>query len=310
MFKIENKSDLNKISLTGARALSILGLLTKSPHSLEEIKNIFIENGITEKDSSDDIVRIDVNTLKHIGCEISRPSVSNKYKYVLNKNPFALKLNQTDIDILKKAYNKIKSTISIEKLVKYDIFFRKLANNITDTKTKDQILGISVLKFINTEILTSLLNDCAEKNIITLSYEAPARKTCLKKSIIADNIIFRNDKIYILGFEQNSKESSMLNIERIKKILSREHQNDKDFEKNNIIVRFKLKSFGVAGMDETEKIISATDDGYIIEGKYHNEFLAIQRLLSFGADCTVLEPEKIRQEIINKLLSIREIYND
>lgn len=310
MFKIKNKSDLNKISLTGARALSILELLTKNPRSLDEIKESFIKDGIMEKNASDDIVRIDLNTLKYIGCKISRPSGTNNYKYNLISHPFSLKLTKTDISILKKTYNKIKSSVDIQKLIKFDFLFKKLANSITDVEIKEELLGISILKSQKIELLKTLLNDCSNKNIITLSYTSPARKVSFKKSVIANNIIYRNDKIYLLGFDASSKEPSMLNLERIEEILSRQHQNNKNFEKNNVVVRFKLKSFGVAGMEETEKIISAVDDGYIIEGIYHNEFMAIQRLLSFGSDCTVLEPENIKQDVIKKLLSIREIYND
>ena len=54
----------------------------------------------------------------------------------------------------------------------------------------------------------------------------------------------------------------------------------------------------------------ADENGYIIEGEYHNDFIAIQRILSFGADCTVLEPENFKKKIIEKLKSIRREYND
>ena len=47
----------------------------------------------------------------------------------------------------------------------------------------------------------------------------------------------------------------------------------------------------------------------IVEGEYHNEFVAVQRMLSFGANCTVLEPQAIREKIIEKLKNMRKNYN-
>ena len=51
------------------------------------------------------------------------------------------------------------------------------------------------------------------------------------------------------------------------------------------------------------------ENGFIVEGKYYNEFLAAQRILSFGSACTVLEPQDFREKIIQKLKSMRNNYN-
>jgi len=310
VYRIKNKEDLNKISLTGARALIMLGLLTKAPRSFKEIKETFVNCGIMDKTSSFDTLRIDLNTLKSAGCDISRSSSSTNFKYVLKSHPYLLNLTEQDADILRKTYKKIKNKVSISKLIQFDMFFKKLAQHISDEKIKDLILGISVLKTDKIELLKELMHDCSEKNTLTLNYASPYKKLSFKKNIIAKEILFRNDKIYLLGYDEQSKESNMLKIDRIQEILQRKHDNNDNCNKSEITVKFKLKSFGVAGIEETEKIIETYIDGYLIEGKYHNEFLAIQRILSFGSDCTVLEPDNIKQSLITKLKSMREIYND
>ena len=67
----------------------------------------------------------------------------------------------------------------------------------------------------------------------------------------------------------------------------------------------------MAGILENENIVESNSDcSSIIEGNYHNEFIAIQRILSFGSACTVLEPKDIKQKVINKLLSMREVYKN
>ena len=87
MHRIVEKTELNQISLTGMRALILVGLLIKAPRSLEEIKETFINYNIMEKSHSNDIIRIDLNTLRAMGCEISRASIKTNYKYVLTKHP-------------------------------------------------------------------------------------------------------------------------------------------------------------------------------------------------------------------------------
>ena len=64
MFKPADKSELNQVSLTGLRGIVLLGLLIEAPRSLKEIREIFTELNIFEPEHSDDILRIDINTLK------------------------------------------------------------------------------------------------------------------------------------------------------------------------------------------------------------------------------------------------------
>ena len=66
------KEDLCQVSLTGVRSLILLGFLINKPHSLSEIREKFIDYNIMEESHSDDIIRIDLNTLRAMGCDITR----------------------------------------------------------------------------------------------------------------------------------------------------------------------------------------------------------------------------------------------
>ena len=61
MLVLDGKTDLNQISLTGVRALALIGLLIIAPRSLEEIRKSFINMHIMDNNHSDDILRIDLN---------------------------------------------------------------------------------------------------------------------------------------------------------------------------------------------------------------------------------------------------------
>ena len=106
MFKIAEKEELSQISLTGVRSLLLLWLLIKSPRTLDEIRDEFIKLNIMEPSHSNDILRIDLNTLRAMGCEITHATAKSGFKYILKKHPFSLNITSEEILLLKKVYKK------------------------------------------------------------------------------------------------------------------------------------------------------------------------------------------------------------
>ena len=309
MYRIVEKTELNQISLTGMRALVLVGLLIQAPRSLEEIKEAFINYNIMERSHSDDIIRIDLNTLRAMGCEISRATARTNYKYVLTKHPFELNINDGDIGILSKAYKKIKGKCNIQLLLDYDNLFKKIAEFTSNKEIKEKLYGISILKDFSIELIQVLLEDCRRKNRLKILYQKTTDDEESIKDIIVQKLVFNNDKIYLQGFNLEKQAPIILHIKRIKDIIFR-IAGDNQINFQTTKVKFHLKSFGVLELNEDENIIKSDENGYIIEGDYHNDFIAIQRILSFGSDCTVLEPENFKNKIIEKLKSIRREYND
>lgn len=307
----EEKADLCQVSLTGLRALVMLGLLSNAPRSLEDIRKKFLAKGLIEPENSYDILRIDMNTLRSMGCEISRASSKTDHKHILIKHPYGLKLTQDDIKILKRAYRIVKNCADFEILLRYHKLFKKLAQYVFDEDIKEQLYGISILKSHNTEFLEELANDCREKNTITIEYRDGGTRQTKIKNVVAQKIEMQNDKVYLFGFDTNTQESVMLLAKRIRGIISRTYDPDSVIEQKPVEVKFSLKNFNVAGIQDCEEIIESHDDmSQILKGTYHNEFIAVQRMLELGTECTVLEPEHIRQKVIDKLLLMREIYKN
>ena len=308
MLKQDLKTDLSQISLTGVRAIVLLGLLMRGPRTLDEIRQKFIEYKIMQSENSDDILRIDINTLRQMGCEISRADIKTDFKYILTKHPFTINVTSEEVEVLKKSYNKVKDTAGINILLEYDKLFRKIAEHVESEDVKQEIYGISILKSYNLDNIYELIEDCEKNRTITLLYKIPASKTDSTVTMVADKIMSKNDKIYICGMDLNKKEIVTLNIKRILKIISRKKRSD-SIDIKPIVVKFNLKDFGVSGLEETEHILEINPSGYLIEGEYYNEFWATQRILSFGSNCTVIEPENFRNKIIDVLKRIRKVYN-
>ena len=305
-----NKTDLNQISLTGTRAIVLLGLLMIAPRSMEEIKKAFISYKIMEDSNSEDVIRIDINSLKHVGCKVSRSSQKTGFKYVLGEHPFSLKLSKEDIRALKKVYGEIKKEAGIGLLIEYDELFKKIAKFVSNEKDKEALLGISVLKhYKDFNLLKEIITDCRQERVLGLKYLNPLTNKTDKKNIQTKQLVFNNDKIYLYGYDIDNKIQTVLNFKRIKQIFSRSLQGGgNDIKERSTNVKFKLENVGTEELSDEEIIIEASDNGYIVEGRYYNEFFAMQRILSFGPNCSVLEPSEFKESVIKKLKEMRDIY--
>lgn len=308
MFKIAEDTELNHISLTGARALVLIGLLSVKPRSFEEIKTNLINLKLFSENGSDDILRIDFSTVKNMGCEITRPSQKTNSKYVLTKHPFSFKLSKEEIEVIKKVYNYVKKEAGLQTLIEYDELFKKIAFYICDEESKESVLGISILKYYDLQTIKDLLSDCSQGRILNLLYKKTIFSKDYEKEIIAKKLVYKNDKIYLYGFDINKKVQTVLNIKRITAILLRK-SNEKNYESDFVKIKFVLKNIDRLKFEENEKIIANTEDGFIVEGFYYNDFIAMQRVLSFGKNCTVLEPDKFRAKLIEKIKEMGNIYD-
>ena len=139
MFKPADKTELNQISLTGMRAIVLIGLLIEAPRTLEEIREKFIGFNIMEPEHSDDILRIDLNTLRIMGCDITKANIKTGYKYTLLNHPFSLTITDEEFNVIKKAYKWIKESANIELILEYHELFNKLAEHISDSETREEV---------------------------------------------------------------------------------------------------------------------------------------------------------------------------
>ncbi len=306
MFVPKGKVEPSQISLTGIRALIMMGLLIKKPYSLEEIKQIFIDMQIMDESHSDDIVRIDLNTIKLMGCDIKRCSQKTNYKYELIRHPFAFKISDKEVKVLKRIYNSVKEKANLQTLLDYDEMFKRIAFHICDEESKEVVLGISVFKFYDIELIKDLVQDCQLERVLELSYRKPNSNISIRKQILAQRLVFNNDKFYLYGYDLYKKEPAVLHIRHIESVFSRKIEKlDLEFEQT--VVRFELKNVEENELESNERIVEK-NKGIVVEGSYHNKFLATQRILSFGARCVVLEPLGFRNHVITKIKEMRDVY--
>ena len=292
MYIFPNKAEVTQISLTGARLIVLLGALISGPRDLTEMNNLLTECGLLDKNYSSDTIRIALSTLKALGCEMSRPCKSNGFKYKLLTYPFSLKIEDGEILSLKTIYSNLTKDASYRKALAFHKLFNTLSKHITDEKVVEKLYDITGFKIYKKEIFETVLNQLGKHKVNT---------------IIFGDLFLKNNKLYIQGTDVEMNKPITLNLLRVEKINS-VTETKQPFVSEACNVTYVLRNKEYHKLPDGHSIKDLKKDSVTIEAEFTNPFFAVQYLLSLGADCTVIEPLEIRNEIIDKLTELRKVY--
>lgn len=306
-FLTHNKVSCNLMSLTGYRTLVILGALLESPKSNDEINEYLFNNQYIKEKFSGDTLRIYINSLRAIGCEITRANQTNNKKYILKSHPFTYNIPKSQLVALQKLYKNIYGKLSIRELIELEDLFFKLAMKTENENTRSFLQNISLLKNINRNILNDLLLHCNNKNQIVFLYNS-LKSGERKIEIIADKLSFKSDKLYLFGTNLTHKQYSFFPVEKILNIC------EIKFSKNNfdlppLNVKYEIYDKNYI-LEPDEKIIQKSENIILVESNAKNEFSLMQRILSMTDECKVVEPEDFKQKLIEKLKKMESGYEN
>lgn len=305
-FLTNNTVSCNLMSLTGYRTVLILRLLVESPKSNDEINDYFLKNQYIKEKFSNDTIRLYINSLKIVGCDISRADKSNDYKYVLHSHPFVYDIPKNQIDAIKKLYDCLYDKVDIQDLMFVFDFFDKLSCYIDSDMTKDVLKSISFFKYIDKAILAELLKYCENKNQIGFLYNSP-RSGVKNIEMVADKLAFKSGKLYLWGDNIKTGEYSYFRAEKIIKITNIKIFKE-PYSTSTITAKYQLNGYNLFTPQSDEKILEINSNGVLVEVLSKNKFELIQRILSFSHYCKVIEPESIKNEVLYKLKQMKETY--
>lgn len=297
------------MSFTGYKALLLFSLLTEGPKSYEEICEYFFNHPYLREKISIDTLRVYINSLRRIGCEVKRFRGDDKIsRYVITAHPFELKLSDEQIQSVIKIYKSIVKNMDVKELLSMERFFEKIGSYIKNDDFIADIRKISMLRDIDKKLLEDLLDCCDRKEQIVIQYNSPNSG---EKSIelIADKIDSSNGKIYLYGTGFEYMQYGSFLVSRIKKI--NEIKVEKTIPEN--LKEFRITYTLECSPDklnpaDNEKIIEKHNNYAVIEMKTSNDFLAKQKLLEYGPICKVLEPESFKNDFIKLLKDMKAGY--
>lgn len=298
------------ISITGFRTLLLFMSLLEKPRDINELVEIVKNHNITKKSVSKDTIRITLNTLKDIGCKIERPLKSSNYKYSISEHPFILQLSQNDVNSLLLVRERLANELSWKKVLSLNSFYEKL---FSLTKNKDDIeieRNSRPLNEINKEILSEISNSKLIGKKVNLKYMSP-EFGIEDIYIIPQKLTYENSRLYLWCYSYKYERTSILNVERIKKIntvsTAKIEVNTNSYEVQYIVFGSSAKEFNP---ENNEKIIEKTNDFIKVKAKVSNEFWFIQRLLLFGSEFKIISPYFFKEKLINKIKLIQKGYEE
>lgn len=305
-FLQSNKVTYNLMSFTGFKSMLLFSYLLEAPHSYEEIKEYFAQHPYLNETISIDTLRVYINSLERLGCEIVRGKKKEGSKYKLLKHPFELKVSDEQAKSIIKVFKSISKSIDIEDLLSLTRFFKKISNSIGNEELKTNLENISPLTKVDSEILVSLIKACRKNDEITINYNSPSSGE-KEIDVLAEKLTVSGSKIYLSGKSPRYKNTANFLVSRITKIPVTK------LEKTiNIIPETYLIGCEIYDKDipllENEKIISQDDNKLTIEITSSNKFLTQKRILSLGSDCKVLYPQDFKDEMLSILRKMKEEY--
>jgi predicted DNA-binding transcriptional regulator YafY len=314
--KKTDSKEFDNISITAYRIISILNMLLAEPLSDEELNIKLQENIQGARTLSKDTIGIYINTLRAIGCEILRPTKNNGYKYVLKSHPFKLNISKEEISSLVEIKKYISTTGNWKLAIETDDLFNKIVNIITSECKNDFVAlkNMALCREINSENLllnlTSIEKYCEKNKDLLIIYNSPnsgEKEINLK----AEKLALENGAFYLWGYNYEINETVYLRVDRIKSIAA---VSIKDGEKKEKGIEVKYKITGASAISYTsskyDKISRKSETEIHVTSLVLNKFKFIQDVLSYGADCTVISPDYIRNDIIASLEAMSKTYQD
>lgn len=308
-FLTNNTVSCNLMSLTGYRTLVILNALMKGPKSNSEINNCLLNDQYVKEIFSNDTLRMYLNSLREVGCDILGANKSNDRKYVLTSHPFVYEISKSQLKAISKLYKSIYDKIEVNDVIAIEKFLEKLASETHNEDVKESLKSISLLKGVKHEILNDLLLHCKNKNQIVFLYNSP--KSGEKQiEIIADKLSFKSEKLYLWGHNLTHKQYSYFSAARILKVCNiKLAKNTEEFPAVKVVYELYSHNNDYVPLIY-EKIIEKSDNKLVIEAEAKNEFSIMQRILYFADDCKVIYPKEFKDKLLIKLKTMEEDYEN
>lgn len=296
------------MSFTGFKSIIIFSLLLEGPKSYQELRTAIENHEYLHESVSIDTLRVYLNSLRKIGCKISRFSKDGITRYSIDSHPFELKITKEQAQSIIKVFKAIYQSIDISDLLSLQKFFEKFSNYITNEDLKIKLKNISPLHNINPEIIQDLMTYSGSNTEIIIYYNS---LTSGKKNIniIVDKLEVSNGKLYLYGVSSEHKNYSSFLVSRIIKIAGI------NLKKSDLKIPVYQVGYEVHTMPNekfelknNEKILNETSEKIQIEITSPNKFDIMQRIMSLSPNCKILYPQEFQKEHIENLKKMKEGY--
>ncbi|OGI03524.1 MAG: hypothetical protein A2Y25_11055 [Candidatus Melainabacteria bacterium GWF2_37_15] len=314
-FQRSDYSELDNISLTALRIIYIFNMLLKSPCDDKEINQKLKEQIEDSRELSKDTICIYLHTLRLLGCAITRPTRTNNFKYVLLLHPFKFHITKKEMETLMELRKYVSSLCEWKTAVEIDDLFDTISAHLTPStkklfhSTQKSSLSREITSNTFFHDIKQLEKYCKQNKTLTLLYNSPESGE-KNITLAAEKITMENGAFYIWGYNEDTETTMYLRLDRILDIKSVSLRKNK-IKPKLFTVKYKLQGKSTCEvLSEEDFILEKKENEIIVESKVRNKFRFFQKILSYGNECTIIDPPELKEEITTKLKNMLRLYND
>ena len=303
-----NTVTYNLMSFTAFKSILIFSFLLEGPKSYEEMQDFFANHEYLHETVSIDTLRIYLNSLREIGCEITKKTKGGITRYSIDSHPFLLRFSDKQIKGIIKVYKAISKNIEVSDLLALHNFFEKISQYIQNDELKIKIRNISPISNIDPQMVSELIKYAQNNSEITVYYNS-ANSGKKNITILVDKIYVNNGKLYISGINSQYDTYASFLVRRIIHI-NNVNLNERTLQAPELTVTYKYTKDFKENVEllDNEKIIEEDKNHLIIEITSKSKFEITQRIMSHSTKCKVLYPEDYQKHIISTLKRMKEGY--
>jgi len=296
------------MSFTAFKSILIFSELLEGPKSYKDLQEFMENHEYLHEKVSIDTLRIYINSLREIGCDVLKKTYDGVTKYSIQSHPFKLNFTDEQVNSIIKVFKAISKSIEVSDLISLQKFCGKISDYIDNDELKNKLQKISPIHNIKPNLIEDLISYTENNNEIVIYYNSgnTGRKNI---TVLADRLHITNGKLYLSGYNSEYQNYSDFLVSRILKIVSVNlHKKTLDIPEITVGYELVKEDNKEPEILKNEKIVKSDDNKALIEITSKNKFEIMQRIMSHSTNCTVLYPEDFRLYIVSNLKKMKEGY--
>lgn len=286
-----------KMANASIRVLEILKRLALKPLSKDDIIKLIENNSSTKNIYSKETVTKYLHTFKLLGINVEKVNE----RFYLRTNLTKIRFTKKQLETLNFLKNYALGVHRKDGSIKITELFRLIENSFDEETIKEQahLGGLRLGKRVSDSsafMIRTFEEYCKDRRRLKLTL-----KDGRTYSIEPKDIIFKQEKAFLLGYNLQKREFKEFSLEDIENT-ARQPQRalDNNFL-NPVMFRVKGALAKVYDLREGEQISQMHKPKKVILNYSEDRELLARRLLRYGKECEVLSPLEFRQSFIKLL---------
>ncbi len=320
------------------RIYKILQWLSQSPLSVAALNERFCQDPKIGKPVSTDSMWLYVNTLKHLGCKIRRPSLRNQFQYELLYHPFGMFLSDQQLEILAQVKMLAQKELKHSEIRTLDGLFKKIIRYGSGEHGQHQEHSLTALftqsRSLDYESCQSHIEQlekhiAQQPKLLHLTYLSPLKGEEIFY-FMPMGLFYEQGILYLRGeraISQNKIISSYLRVDRIRDIQPVKNTSllanlqTTSCSRISVTLHIQVNSptlFQGFLLTENHGVykedcrwipsLEKSKGYYCVDLSVRDFFFLKQRLLSCGFPFHIISPADFRDEVITTLRSMLSRY--